>query len=215
MMTSADGRIDCAMTEQLPGVSDYYKTLDELNVPSTLSGRVTAELEMADKGFFEATDPTEYGKEGFKKNSDAGGYEIVTDTNGKLLWHNSDDEKPYLIITSENVTCEYLRYLDENGISWIVCGKDKIDLPRACEILYESFGVERMGVVGGPAINTAFLNNGLLDEISLLIGAGIDGRADMPSVFDGRDMSYPLTALRLTDVEKFDSGAVWLRYKTK
>ena len=215
MMTSADGRIDCAMTEQLPGVSDYYKTLDELNVPSTVSGRVTAELEMADKGFFEATDPTGYGKEGFKKNVDADGYEIVTDTNGKLLWHNSDDEKPYLIITSENVTCEYLRYLDENGISWIACGKDKIDLPRACEILYESFGVERMGVVGGPAINTAFLNNGLLDEISLLIGAGIDGRADMPSVFDGRDMSYPLTALRLTDVEKFDSGAVWLRYKTK
>ncbi len=215
MMTSADGRIDCAMTEQLPGVSDYYKTLDELNVPSTVSGRVTAELEMADKGFFKATDPTEYGKEGFKKNSDADGYEIVTDTNGKLLWHNSYDEKPYLIITSENVTCEYLRYLDENGISWIACGKDKIDLPRACEILYESFGVERMGVVGGPAINTAFLNNGLLDEISLLIGAGIDGRADMPSVFDGRDMSYPLTALRLTDVEKFDSGAVWLRYKTK
>lgn len=214
-MTSVDGRIDCAMTEQLPGVSDYYKTLDGLNVPSTVSGRVTAELEMADKGFFKATDPTKYGKEGFKKNVDADGYEIVTDTNGKLLWHNADDEKPYLIITSENVTCEYLRYLDENGISWIACGKDKIDLPRACEILYESFGVERMGVVGGPAINTAFLNNGLLDEISLLIGAGIDGRADMPSVFDGRDMSYPLTALRLTDVEKFDSGAVWLRYKTK
>ncbi len=214
-MTSADGRIDCAMTEQLPGVSDYYKTLDKLKVPSTVSGRVTAELEMADKGFFKATDPTKFGKEGFKKNSDAYGYEIVTDTNGKLLWHNADGEKPYLIITSENVTCEYLRYLDRNGISWIACGKDRIDLSRACEILYESFGVERMGVVGGPTINTAFLNGGLLDEISLLIGAGIDGRADMPSVFDGRDMSYPLTSLTLTAVEKFVSGTVWLRYKIK
>lgn len=215
MMTSADGRIDCAMTEQLPGVSDYYKTLDKLKVPSTVSGRVTAELEMADKGFFKATDPTKFGKEGFKKNSDADGYEIVTDTNGKLLWHNADGEKPYLIITSENVACEYLRYLDGNGISWIACGKDRIDLSRACEILYESFGVERMGVVGGPTINTAFLNGGLLDEISLLIGAGIDGRADMPSVFDGRDMSYPLTSLTLTAVEKFVSGTVWLRYKIK
>ncbi len=215
MMTSADGRIDCAMTEQLPGVSDYYKTLDKLKVPSTVSGRVTAELEMADKGFFKVTDPTKFGKEGFKKNSDAYGYEIVTDTNGKLLWHNADSEKPYLIITSENVTCEYLRYLDGNGISWIACGKDRIDLSCACEILYESFGIERMGVVGGPTINTAFLNGGLLDEISLLIGAGIDGRADMPSVFDGRDMSYPLTSLTLTAVEKFVSGTVWLRYKIK
>ena len=24
MMTSVDGRIDCAMTEQLPGVQEYY-----------------------------------------------------------------------------------------------------------------------------------------------------------------------------------------------
>lgn len=53
MMTSVDGRIDCAMTSQLPGVEDYYKTLDELNVPTTVSGRVTAELEMAEPGFFE------------------------------------------------------------------------------------------------------------------------------------------------------------------
>lgn len=51
MMTSVDGRIDCAMTSQLPGVEDYYKTLDALNLPTTVSGRVTAELEMAEPGF--------------------------------------------------------------------------------------------------------------------------------------------------------------------
>lgn len=44
MMTSLDGRIDCAMTSQLKGVDDYYKTLNMLNVPTTVSGRVTAEL---------------------------------------------------------------------------------------------------------------------------------------------------------------------------
>ena len=39
MMTSLDGRIDCAMTAQLPGVDDYYRTLEALNVPTTVSGR--------------------------------------------------------------------------------------------------------------------------------------------------------------------------------
>ena len=216
MMTSLDGRIDCAMTSLLPGVEDYYATLDALNVPTTVSGRVTAELEMAEPGVFETHDATPFGKESFSKKADADGYEIVVDTHGKLLWPNADGmEKPYLIITSENTAKEYLRYLDEQNISWIACGNEKVDLARAMEILAQEFDVQRVGIVGGAAINTAFLDAGQLDEISILIGAGIDGRAEMPSVFDGRTMSFPLTHLTLTDVKKFDSGAVWLRYKTK
>ena len=124
-------------------------------------------------------------------------------------------EKPYLILTSEQVAEEYLEYLDGKNISWIAFGKERVDLHRSVEILSEEFGVKRMGIVGGAVINTAFLKDGLLDEISLLISAGIDGRAKMPSVFDGREMNDPLIHLTLTDVKKLDSGAVWLRYKTK
>ena len=216
MMTSVDGRIDCAMTSQLPGVDDYYETLNALNVPTTVSGRVTAELEMAEPGTFRAADITPLGKEGFSKKADAAGYEIVVDTHGKLLWPDAYGmEKPYLIITCEQVPKEYLKYLDEKNISWIACGDENVDLSRAAEILSEAFKVERMGIVGGAAINTAFLNDGLLDEISVLIGAGIDGRDEMPSVFDGRAMDFPLTHLTLSDVKRFDSGAVWLRYRTK
>ncbi len=215
MMTSVDGRIDCAMTSQLPGVQDYYATLEALDIPTTISGRVTAELELAEPGAYQAKDSTPIGREGFSKKVDARGYEVILDTRGKLLWPDATGmEKPYLIVTSQQAAREYLQYLDSKSISWIVCGKDKIDLARAGEILAEQFGVTRMGVVGGPAINTAFLNAGLLDEISLLIGAGIDGRGEMPSVFDGRDMAYPLTHLRLTKAEQFASGAVWLRYRT-
>ncbi len=213
MMTSIDGCIDCAMTSQLPGVDDYYATLNALNIPTTVSGRVTAELEMAEPGVFEAKDNTPFGKEGFSKKADAAGYEVVVDTHGKLLWPDAAGmEKPYLIITSEQVPQEYLNYLDGKHISWIACGAEKIDLARASEILAEEFGVERMGIVGGPAINTAFLDAGLLDEVSILMGCGIDGRKEMPSVFDGRSMEHPLTHLHLTDVKRFDSDAVWLRY---
>ena len=35
------------------------------------------------------------------------------------------------------------------------------------------------------------------------------------SVFDGHEMNYPLTHLTLSDVKKFDGGAVWLRYSAK
>ncbi len=214
MMTSVDGRIDCAMTSQLPGVSDYYGTLDALDIPTTVSGRVTAELEMAEPGFFKPKSSEQFGKEGFSKKASAHGYEVVMDTKGKLLWSNATGmEKPYLIITSEMVTKEYLEYLDKQNISWIACGKEKINLEKACEILANEFEVKRMGIVGGPAINTAFLDEGLLDEISILMGAGIDGREKMPSVFDGLSMEHPLIHLKLMDVKKFESDAIWIRYK--
>lgn len=39
MMSSADERIDCAMTEQLKGVKDYYETLAKLDADTTVSGK--------------------------------------------------------------------------------------------------------------------------------------------------------------------------------
>ena len=57
MMASVDGRIDCAMTEQLPGVQEYYATLEALQAPTRVSGRVTAQLEMALPGEFHSENP--------------------------------------------------------------------------------------------------------------------------------------------------------------
>lgn len=97
---------------------------------------------------------------------------------------------------------KYLHYLDERHISWIACGREKTDLVRAAEILAEEFHVERMGIVCGAAINTAFLDAGLLDEISIVVGAGIDGRDCMVSVFDGLGADHPLIHLKLMGVKR-------------
>lgn len=215
MMTAVDGRIDCAMTEHLPGVQEYYDTLDALEAPSRVSGRVTAQLEMSLPGKFRSETETPLEKAAFSKAAEADGYEIVADTHGTLLWDEAESERPLLILTSEQVSREYLAYLDEKQISWIACGASCIDLKRACEILADVFGVKKMAVVGGGHINAAFLAAGLLDEVSILLGAGIDGRGGMAAVFDGLPMDKPVTPLKLTDVRTYDSGAVWLRYQVK
>lgn len=213
MMTSIDGRIDCAMTAQLKGVDEYYQVLGELDIPTTVSGRTTAELEMALPGKFKPENPEKYGKDGFSKKTDAPGYEVIVDTKGTLLWEKeTSSEKPHLIITSTQVTKDYLKYLDGQNISWIVSGDEHINLAGAVQVLTDQFHVKRMGVVGGPTINTAFLEKGLLDEVDILIGPGIDGRAEMSSVFEGRPDKSPLT-LSLMDVKSYDDGAVLLKYK--
>ena len=213
MMSSIDGRIDCAMTAQIKGVDEYYKTLDSLNAPARLSGRFTAQLEMSLPGKFIPAKNEIFGKEFFSKKKDSESFDIVVDTNGILLWDDdSKYEKHHLIIMSEKVTKEYLEYLDGKKLSYIVSGKEKIDLKKSMEILYKEFNVKRLAVVGGPLINSAFLENGLLDEISVLIGLGIDGRKGMQGVFDGLGMEHPVTKLKLKECKSFESGAVWIRY---
>ncbi len=216
MMTSVDGRIDCAMTEKLPGVEEYDPLLEELNFDATVSGRVTAELEIAEKGRFVPKDAAIVGCEMVSNKTDSSKpFEIIVDTKGTLLWKdNSEYDEHILIITSEQVTKEYLAYLDGKGISYIATGNDKINLVRAMEILKETFKIKKLGVVGGPAINTSFLDAGLLDEIIILIGAGIDGRSAFPPVFNINE-EKELTPLKLIDVKAYDSGAVCIRYKTK
>ena len=217
MMTSIDGRIDCEMVGKLKGVDEYYQTLNELNAPARLSGRVTAELELALKGKFSPKKPEEtFEKESFSKKKDSEGLEIIVDNKGTLLWDDdSKYERHHLIITSEKVTKEYLDYLDSKKISWIVCGKEKIDLKKSMEILFKEFQVKRLAVVGGPQINSSFLDEKLLDEITILIGVGIDGRKGMPALFDGFSMDHPITTnLQLKEVKSFKNGAVFIRYTT-
>lgn len=109
MMMSIDGRIDCGMTVKIAGSNDYYETLNALNVPTTLIGRVTAQLEMSDSGVFEPTNAAAaFGKEGFSKKRDAAGYQVVVDTKGTLLWRDdSNSGTPLVVILSEAVTTEY------------------------------------------------------------------------------------------------------------
>lgn len=217
MMTSVDGRIDCGMTAKLTGVDEYYATLNGLYAPTRVSGRHTAALEMADKDVvFEPDHAQAYGQEGFSRKTDADAYEVVVDTKGTLRWNSwGKDEKPLIIITSQKVTKDYLDYLDSRNISWIVSGEASIDLARACEILADGFGVRRMAVVGGGTVNAGFLDAGLLDEVSVLIGPGIDGRGGMTAAFDGLPMDREPFRLKLVESKVFDNGAVFLRYQVK
>lgn len=85
MMTSVDGRIDCNMTAQLQGQNEYYDTLKATKAPTTISGRVTAELELARAGKFEPKDNEILGKEDFSKKVTTDNFNIVMDTKGTLL----------------------------------------------------------------------------------------------------------------------------------
>ena len=104
--------------------------------------------------------------------------------------------------------------LREKGISYIVSGKSSVDLANAVNRLGEHFGIRTLLLEGGGHINGAFLQADLVDEVSLLVVPGIDGRHDIPAVFDGvspsRNTAVPL---RLKSVEQRGRDALWIRYE--
>lgn len=216
MMMSVDGRIDCDMVEQLDPSDSYYDALDSLECPSQLMGRVTMQMHYADSTPFVAVDNTPIGHTAYQIADKAVGYTVAIDTHGILRWPTfCYDGKPLLVITSESCPLEYLETLTRQGISWIAVGNDGVDLCHAVELLNAKFGVNRLALVGGGNINGAFLASGLIDEVSVMIGPGIDGRKGMTAVFDGiRSPDRRPTVLNLQSVQR-EGDTVWLRYTFK
>jgi riboflavin biosynthesis pyrimidine reductase len=62
--------------------------------------------------------------------------------------------------------------------------------------------------------NQGFLQADLIDEVSLLVVPGIDGRHHIPAVFDGaspsRNTAIPL---KLKSIERRQNDALWIRYE--
>ena len=213
-MASLDGRIDCAMTEQIDDTNHYYDALDELNCPSTLEGKQTLAMHYALPGEFASKSPVQVAGKQVYKAIDSGGYAVGVDTHGTLLWDEDPAKhfgKPLLIILSEAVNQEYLDYLKARNISFITAGQETIDLRAAMEILGSEFGVERLAVVGGGHINGSMLDLGLIDEVSMMYGYGIDGRQGMAAAFDGRPEDRSPVRLTFQSVKELD-GIVWMRY---
>lgn len=212
MMMSLDGRIDCAMTEKINGSKEYYEVLDDYSFDSYLTGKVTAKMHYA-SGDYIAKDKKEVGRESVFISNNSKHYAIITDTYGSLKWDsNKIDNDDLLIVLSENASLEYLNYLCGLNISYIVAGKDKIDLNRVVTILEERFDIKSLGILGGGNINGAFLECSLIDEVSVIIGPGIDGRGGMTSLFDGINIHSDVYNLKLKDLKKYNDDAVLLKY---
>ena len=65
-------------------------------------------------------------------------------------------------------------------------------------------------LAGGGLINGAMLDDGCIDELSVVIAPAVDG-GDGASLFAG----CKSTGLKLIETRELDGGAVWLRYKVK
>ena len=212
MMASIDGRIDCDMLEKYPGGNCYYDALDYYKCQAFVEGRISRAKHAALPDSFRSSVNTPCG---FRVHCEvvSKNYAVSLDTHGTLMWPGSMiDDRPLLCIVSEDASSEYLDYLRSLGVSYIAVGKGEIDLQRAMEILNTEFGIERVALVGGGNVNGAFLNAGLLDEISIVYAPVVDARKGMVAAFDGLPAETDPRLFVRKDIKSFDDGCVWITY---
>jgi 2,5-diamino-6-(ribosylamino)-4(3H)-pyrimidinone 5'-phosphate reductase len=217
MLSSVDGKIDGASLRGLTPAGEYEVIGAQLNGDAWICGRTTMQQHFAAPERFVPSSYSPAGPQPVHVARRAKSYAVAVDTMGKLRWSSADLEGDHLIsVVSERVPTEYLAALRNTGISYVVSGESAIDLVQAVNLLGEHFGIRRLLLEGGGQINGAFLEAGLIDEFSLLIAPGIDGRHDIPAVFDGINPSRgKAVPLRLKSAERRQSDTLWIRYERR
>ena len=75
---------------------------------------------------------------------------------------------------TENFDNDYLIYLQELKISYIISGNTDINIPNALKKLKKNFGIYNLILEGGSSINGALLKANCIHEINLIVIPMID-----------------------------------------
>ncbi|MET0298407.1 MAG: dihydrofolate reductase family protein [Flavitalea sp.] len=223
MMSSVDGKIlsenwnDEFLTETYAGVFEKYH--NEFESEAWMCGRITMEKDFSDgvkPGSEKPTTPIS--REYSIGNDKAESFAIAIDPDGKLGWNTNETGGDHIIeVLAEKVGNDYLGYLQSKNISYIIAGKDKIDFAKALTMLGELFPIKTLMLEGGGHINGSMLNEGLIDELSLLILPIADGTPKSPTTFEVSEYltKKPASHLKLIKVSQLENDVIWTRYQVQ
>jgi riboflavin biosynthesis pyrimidine reductase len=144
---------------------------------------------------------------------------VAIDPSGRLAWQSNDIDGDHVVaVLSQRVSDDYLAFLRERGVSYLLAGARDVDLRSALEKVGARFGVRTLMLEGGGRINGAMLREGLVDEVSLLVAPVADGRIGTPALFDvdgNRGEHVRPYRLALQALERRTDDVLWLRYRVE
>ncbi|GLB46090.1 5-amino-6-(5-phosphoribosylamino)uracil reductase [Philodulcilactobacillus myokoensis] len=157
----------------------------------------------------------------FVANTEPNPFYISIDPHGKLDWQSNqinygNIKMNVLEIITEKTSNPYKQFLRDQNISYIIAGNQKLDLSIALKKIKSLFKVNKMMLGGGGVLNWSLVQQGLCDEVSIMIMPSADGSQDTPSLFQskpGISTNRPVN-FHLQDV-KGKNNVAWLRYKVE
>ncbi len=223
MLTTLDGKIITEHWRDEPWGKDYdglfEKYHDTFDSEAWILGRVSLEKDFSGGIQPEPVEPEQpIKREPFIGNPDAKSFAIAVDRHGKLGWDSNETGGDHIVeLLTEQVSDAYLNYLQKRKISYLFAGKQELDFKLALEQLAQLFPIKTLMLEGGGHLNGSFLNDGLIDELSLLLIPVADGTAQTTSSFEvGKQQSKnPPSLFKLENVKQVEAGTLWMRYSNQ
>lgn len=226
MMTSLDGKI-MGTYMRSPEAAASGKVFYDLAFGDSphyrhqgwLSGRVTT-----DDNFTHYASPAldegaaEVPAGDFLPVRDAEKYYISIDPAGTLGWESPDltyqtTDAHVLEVLTDRASNAYRAFLRKLGISYIIAGVEHIDFALLLDKLHAELGIGTLMLGGGGVLNWSFIQEGLCDELSLVIAPVADGATAAPALFSTGGFSGDIPrGFRLSAAEVRENDTVWLRY---
>ena len=217
MAASVDGRIVADKWPDPPAVRREYERIHaSYAADGWMCGRVTMEP-FAGGARSDADVARQYdgrAREDFVAPGAHESFAVAIDPRGRLAWKSNDIDGDHVItVLCERVSDEYLAFLRERGVSFVLAGNNDVDLGFALDKIGTRFGVRTLMLEGGGRVNGGMLAAGLIDEVSILVVPVADGRIGTAAVFDVESSSEAPRLLGLETVERRADDMLWLRYR--
>ncbi len=226
MLTSIDGKIDGSFfsaPECAPALHKFAEVRESYRCTAILYGTTTMEGGYSG-GVIDALPKAGkiYPREDYVAESSAESYIVSLDPQGTHAFDSNFIKKPnrpsahIIEVLTEQATDDYVAYLRSYDISYIFAGKNRFDCADMLEKLNRLFGIKRLMISGGGITNLSFLQENLIDELSLVIAPVADGGRGA-SIFDRADfLPYnDAVPFELINAQNSDAGTLWLRYCKK
>jgi riboflavin biosynthesis pyrimidine reductase len=197
MLTSLDGKIigDYLEEERTQYFIDQYEKIHErFGCKAWMCGRITMEENFT---FGHKLDLTHENmpnipRTDFIATTDAKSYAIAVDPSGKLgwtknyisEWSENRTEDHIVEVLTEQVSDAYLAHLKKLGISYIFGGKERLDFTVVVKKLKNIFSVDQLILEGGGVLNGSFLDEGLIDELSVVLVPIADCSSNSLTIFE-------------------------------
>lgn len=141
---------------------------------------------------------------------------VIIDTKGKLqgLLHTCrrfDLCRDVVMLVSKTTPLRYLQYLDERRFPYHCVGHESINLGRALELLSKEYQANTILTDTGRILDNLLINQGLVDEISLLVHPVLVGKNSY-NMFSDIEKHHTIT---LVKCQRLERQYIWLLYKTR